>query len=209
MILRKGEMEGGGISFHTHTHTHSSGGHNWPTSKLSQVAFMPRTTYTTPPLPLLLPDSPPPSRRSGDKGLLRPGPLSCCCCCWLLLAAAPTHPRGVNICPLSSEPVRGQKNSLDRHLDQKHLLVQISRQNNHVKVRYDDCKQIIFFFWVDGWPMGSSQLAQPPTVVCKMEAQLEYVHTAYMFFARLAPPFVCSVGAYQQNFCIGAQEELY
>ena len=27
--------------------------------------------------------------------------------------------------------------------------------------------------------------AQPPTLVCKMEAQSEYVNIAYMFFARL------------------------
>ena len=28
---------------------------------------------------------------------------------------------------------------------------------------------------------------QPPTVVCKVETQLEYIHIAYTFFARLAP----------------------
>ncbi len=37
-----------------------------------------------------------------------------------------------------------------------------------------------------------SLLPNPPTVVCKMEAQLEYVHIACTFFARLAPIFMLS-----------------
>ncbi len=49
---------------------------------------------------------------------------------------------------------------------------------------------------------------QPPTVVGKMEAQSEYVRVACTF-SHVWHRFACSVGAYQQNFCIGAQSKLY
>ncbi len=39
------------------------------------------------------------------------------------------------------------------------------------------------------------EAAQPPTVVCKIEAPLEYVHIAYMFL-HVWHQFVRSVGAY-------------
>ncbi len=34
--------------------------------------------------------------------------------------------------------------------------------------------------------------AQPPTVACKMEARLEYIHIAHTFCARVAP--ICTLG---------------
>ncbi len=43
----------------------------------------------------------------------------------------------------------------------------------------------------------------------KMEPQSKHAHIAHAFLPRLAPDFACSVGAYQQNFCIGAQQEVY
>ncbi len=54
----------------------------------------------------------------------------------------------------------------------------------------------------------STVASQPPRVVCKMEAQLEYVHVAHTFLHVLRR-FVCSVGAYQQDLCFGAQSEVY
>ena len=46
---------------------------------------------------------------------------------------------------------------------------------------------------------------QPTMVVCKTEVQSENVlHIAYSFL-RICHRLVCSVGACQQNFCIGAQ----
>ncbi len=36
---------------------------------------------------------------------------------------------------------------------------------------------------------------QPPKVICRMEAQLEYIHIAYTFL-HVWCRFVCSVGAY-------------
>ncbi len=41
--------------------------------------------------------------------------------------------------------------------------------------------------------------AQPPTMACKMEAQLEHVHVAYTFLHRWHR-FACSVAAQQQKF---------
>ncbi len=43
----------------------------------------------------------------------------------------------------------------------------------------------------------------------KMEAPSEYVHIAYTFFCTFGADLYASVGAYQQNFCIGAQSEVY
>ncbi len=37
---------------------------------------------------------------------------------------------------------------------------------------------------------------QPPTVVCKMEGSVGICTHAHTFFARLAPIYTCSVGAY-------------
>ncbi len=37
--------------------------------------------------------------------------------------------------------------------------------------------------------------AQPPTVACKVEAQLEHMHIAYMFL-HVWRQFACSVGAH-------------
>ncbi len=36
--------------------------------------------------------------------------------------------------------------------------------------------------------------AQPPTLVCKMEDQSEYMHIAHTFFLHVWRPFACSVG---------------
>ncbi len=41
-----------------------------------------------------------------------------------------------------------------------------------------------------------------------MEAQSKYIHIAYTFLY-VWHRFVCSVGAYLQNFCIGVQSEVY
>ncbi len=51
---------------------------------------------------------------------------------------------------------------------------------------FPEWESFLFFF-----------VSQPPTVVCKMEAQLEHVHTAYTgFFFHVWRQFVCSVSAY-------------
>ena len=50
--------------------------------------------------------------------------------------------------------------------------------------------------------------AQPPMVLCRMEAQLKYVHVACTFL-HVWRRFACSVGVYEQNFSIGAQSEVY
>ena len=42
----------------------------------------------------------------------------------------------------------------------------------------------------------------------KWKAQLEYVHNTFTFL-HIWCRFVCSVGAYQQSFCIGALLEVY
>ena len=42
-----------------------------------------------------------------------------------------------------------------------------------------------------------------------MEAQSEYVQIARTFFARLAPSLYAQSVTIKQNFCIGAQEEVY
>ncbi len=42
----------------------------------------------------------------------------------------------------------------------------------------------------------------------KMEAPSKYVHVAYVYL-HVWRRFVCSVGACQQNFCVGDQEEVY
>ncbi len=51
--------------------------------------------------------------------------------------------------------------------------------------------------------------SQPPTVVSKMEAQSEHVVHVACTFLHIWRRTVCSVGAYEQNFCIGAQSEAY
>ena len=50
---------------------------------------------------------------------------------------------------------------------------------------------------------------QPPTMVCKMEGQSEYVHVAHTFFARLAPDSCAQSVLANKNFCVGAQSEVY
>ncbi len=65
-------------------------------------------------------------------------------------------------------------------------------------------KQTLFYFLIHslsspkrrGW---GERATQPPTVACKMEAQLEYVHNAYTLL-HVWHRFVCSVGAYWQKF---------
>ena len=44
---------------------------------------------------------------------------------------------------------------------------------------------------VDAQP---SKTTQPPTVACKLEARLEYMHVAYMFFARFVQICMLSRG---------------
>ncbi len=45
------------------------------------------------------------------------------------------------------------------------------------------------------WEQLAGHLTQPAMVACKMEAQSEYVHVAYMFFARFGTDSACSVSA--------------
>ncbi len=58
---------------------------------------------------------------------------------------------------------------------------------------------------------------RPPTVVCKMEAQLEYIPYIYLhtytyiayIFLHVWRQYVCSVRAYYQNFCVRPQSEVF
>ena len=68
-----------------------------------------------------------------------------------------------------------------------------------------DSKKCESDFWKLPPPPPPPPSTQPPTVACKMKGQSEHVRThciqVYcMFWHRLA----CSVGAYEQNFCVGA-----
>ena len=51
--------------------------------------------------------------------------------------------------------------------------------------------------------------SQPPTVACKMEAQLECMHNLHTFLHAWRLVYMLSRCLSTKNFCIGAQEEVY
>ncbi len=50
--------------------------------------------------------------------------------------------------------------------------------------------------------------AQPPMVACKIGSSVRICTRCMHVFLHVSRRFVCSVGAYQQNFCVGAQSEV-
>ncbi len=80
------------------------------------------------------------------------------------------------------------------------------------------------FFWLDfvplfifslifmllRWEERQRESVVPTTnVVCKMEAQLEYVHVAYTYLHVWKPICMLSRCLLDKVFCIGAQSEVY
>ncbi len=79
-----------------------------------------------------------------------------------------------------------KKKSLSFLLDQMREGCKTFLESFSLRGRNDTHKRFLsFFFFFSLHPLRCR--TQPPTAVCKIEAQSEYIHIAYTFFARLVP----------------------